>query len=102
MDSLLLPYLEAAEESERQGYLDELLLVYAGPVIKNILWRQLAFRVSQFGVGPENQDAEDLYEENIVKILESLQNLRATRSSQIENFRQYVGGIVTNACRDFL
>ncbi len=58
-----MPYLQATDESERQEHLDELLLVYAAPVVRHLLRLKLGFRVNPFGVNPHNQDAEDLYQE---------------------------------------
>jgi RNA polymerase sigma factor (sigma-70 family) len=102
MDSLLLPYLQATDESERHRQLDELLLVYAGPVIRHTLWRKLAFNVNQFGVSPQNEDAEDLYQEIVVKTIELLHGLPTAEPTDIQNFRQYVSRIATNTCHDYI
>ena len=63
MDQLLLPYLQASDESERQQRLDELLMVHAAPVLRQALRRTLGFYVDQRGINPHNQNAEDLYQE---------------------------------------
>ena len=76
MDQLLLPYLQATDESERQQYLDELLLVHAAPVVRQTLRRKLGFYVSQRGINPHNQDAEDLYQEIMTKVVQTLHDLR--------------------------
>lgn len=102
MDNLLQPYLRATEESERHRHLDELLLVYAGPVIRHTLWRKLAFNVNQFGVSPQNQDAEDLYQEIVVKIVALLHGLGTAGPTDIQNFRQYVSRIAVNTCHDYV
>jgi len=102
MDNLLLPYLTAIDESERQEHLDELLVVYAAPVVRNILRQKLGFYVNQVGVNPYNPDAEDLFHEIITKIIELLTISPVSRSPQIENFEQYVGRIATNTCLDYL
>jgi hypothetical protein len=44
MDQLLLPYLQASDESERERHLDELLVVYATPVVRRILSLKLGFQ----------------------------------------------------------
>jgi RNA polymerase sigma factor (sigma-70 family) len=102
MDNLLLPYLKATDESERQEHLDELLVVYAAPVVRNILRQKLGFHVNQVGVNPYNPDAEDLFHESITKVIELLTLLPVSTSPQIENFEQYVGRIATNACMDYM
>ncbi len=103
MDQLLLPYLQATEETERQRHLDELLLVYSAPVVRQALRRKLGFYVTQLGINPHNQDAEDLYQEIMTKILQMLHDLgTSTTKTDIENLRQYVAGIASNACNDVL
>jgi len=102
MDNLLLLYLTATDESERQEHLDELLVVYAAPVVRHTLRQKLGFHVNQFGVNPYNPDAEDLYHETIAKIIELLTTLQVSRTTQIENFEQYVGRIATNTCLDYI
>lgn len=103
MDQLLLPYLQATDESERQRYLDELLLAHAAPVVRQALRRRLGFYVDQRGTNPHNQDAEDLYQEIIAKIVQALHDLRNTSATaSIQNLKQYVSRIATNACNDVL
>lgn len=103
MDQLLLPYLQATEESERQRYLDDLLLVHAAPVIRQALRRKLGLYVNQFGANPHNQDAEDLYQEIITKVVQALHALRnPSAEAEIQNLKQYVSRIAANACNDAL
>lgn len=102
MDDLLLQYLKATDESERQRQFDELLVVCAAPVIRQTLRQKLGFHVNQLGVNPHNPDAEDLYHEIIAKIIEVLRNLPGSPRPQIENFEHYVAGIAANACLDYM
>jgi RNA polymerase sigma factor (sigma-70 family) len=103
MDQLLLLYLQATDESERQQCLDELLLLHAAPVVRKILRSRLGFHVSQHGTNRNNQEAEDVYQETLTKIVQMLHDLRASsRPTEIENFRRYVTRIAINACHDFL
>src|SRR6266568_9547646 len=102
MDNLLLPYLKASDESERQHHLDELLIVYAGPVVRRTLRQRLGFHVNQLGVNPYNPDAEDLYHEIIAKIIEVLTALPTSSRTEIEDFEKYVGRIAINACLDYI
>ena len=74
MDHVLLPYLQATEESEREQRLEELLLFHAAPEIRFTLRQRLGFHVSQQGVNPHNQDAEDLYREIITKTVQTLRD----------------------------
>jgi hypothetical protein len=53
MDQLLLPYLQASDQSERQQHLDELLMVHAAPVVRQALRRRLGFYVDQSGISCE-------------------------------------------------
>src|SRR5258708_24943734 len=102
MDHVLLSYLQATEESERAQRLEELLLFRADPEIRFTLRQRLGFHVSQSGINPHNQDAEDLYQEIITKTVEILRDLSASAQPEIENFKQYVGRIATNVCINFI
>jgi len=62
----------------------------------------LGFYVSTQGVSEYNQDAEDLYQDTMARIVQRLAELRAGATPEIENFRQYVGRVSTNLCIDFL
>ncbi len=93
MDHVLLPYLQATEESDREHRLEELLLFRVAPEIRFTLRQRLGFHVSQSGVNPHNHDAEDLYQEIIGKTVQILRDLSASGSSpqpEIDNFKQYV------------
>ena len=103
MDQLLLPYLQASNESERQQHLDELLLVHAAPVVRQALRRRLGFHVDQRGLNPHNQDAQDLYQEIMSKIVQALHDLRSSAAkADIQNLKQYVARVAANACNDVL
>jgi RNA polymerase sigma factor (sigma-70 family) len=103
MDQLLLPYLSATDESKRQQHLDELLMIHAAPVVRQTLRRRLGFYVSQRGINPHNQGAEDLYQEIMTKVVQALHDLRNTSAKTgIENLKQYVARIASNACNDVL
>jgi len=102
MDQLLLPYLQATDDAERQLRIDELLLIHAAPVVRHTIRRRLGFYVDQRGSSPHNQDAEDLYQEIMAKVVQALNQSRNASTSLIENFQQYVSRIAANACNDFL
>src|SRR5438067_5765432 len=103
MDQLLLPYLQAVDESERQERLDDLILIHAVPIVRRILRFRLGFHVSQRGTNRDNHEAEDLYQETLTKIVQTLHDLQtSSRSTEIEDLRRYVSSIAINACIDFL
>jgi RNA polymerase sigma factor (sigma-70 family) len=102
MDNLLLPYLRSQDQSQTQQTLEELLTIYAAPIIRRTLRDRLGFYVSVQGVSEFNQEAEDLYQETMTRIVQRLAELRAGAAPEIENFRQYVARISTNLCMDFL
>jgi RNA polymerase sigma factor (sigma-70 family) len=103
MDNLLLPYLSASNESERQKRRDELLTVRAAPIVRQILRRRLGFYVSSQGINENNQDAEDLYQEAMTRIVQVLHELHTPSSTaDIENYEHYVARVASNVCVDFL
>ncbi len=78
-------------------------MLHAAPVVRKILRFRLGFHVSQHGTNRNNQEAEDIYQETLTKIVRRLHDLRtSSRPTEIENFRQYVTRVAINACNDFL
>src|SRR5215213_974485 len=103
MDNVLVPYLTADNEREREQHLDELLTRHAAPLIRQVLRRKFSFYVSGQGVNKNNQDAEDLYQEAITRVVQVLNQLQASsNSTDIENFKAYVSRITSNICIDFI
>jgi RNA polymerase sigma factor (sigma-70 family) len=102
MDNVLVPYLTARDEQDRQQHLDELVTVRAAPVIRQVLRRRLAFYVSAQGVNGNNQDAEDLYQESMTRVVQVLHQLDSASGIEIDNFDLYVSRIASNTCTDFL
>ena len=103
MDPLLLRYCQATDEPERQERLSELVLLHAAPAVRHALRQKFGFYVDQCGINPYNQDAEDLYQEAIAKIVEMLNELHHSSSKgEIEHFRQYSSRIAINVCVNFL
>ena len=102
MDNVLVPYLTARDEHQRQQYLYELLTVCAAPLIRQVLRRRLGFYVSAQGVNENNQDAEDLFQEAMTRVMQILNQLQLSSDRQIENFELYVSRIASNTCTDFL
>jgi RNA polymerase sigma factor (sigma-70 family) len=102
MDSLLVPYLTANNKRERQQQLDELLTLRAAPLIRNVLRRRLGFYVNAQGVNKNNQDAEDIYQEVMTRVLQGLNDLHLPTHTDIESFELYVSRVASNTCIDFL
>ena len=102
MDSVLLSYVTATDARKRQQHLDDLLAVSAAPVIRKVLRQRLGFYVSAQGVNPNNQDAEDLYQEAMMRVVQGLNQLQSRTASDIEDFELYVSRIAANICIDFL
>jgi RNA polymerase sigma factor (sigma-70 family) len=103
MDQLLLPYIEASDETARKKYLEELLLFHAQRVVRRTLLRRLGFSVGTAGTNRFNHDAEDLYQDIITKVTQALHDLRTSPTKPtIKNFERYVGRVATNVCNDFL
>lgn len=102
MDNVLLPYLTADDEGQRQQYLNELLTLRAGPLIRGVLLRKLGFYVSAHGVNENNEDAEDLYQDALTRIVQGLNQLQPAADVEIKNFELYVSRLSANICTDYL
>ena len=102
MDNVLVPYLTADDDGDRQQHLDELLTLRAAPMIRQVLRRRLGFYVSAQGANENNQDAEDLYQEAMTRVVQVLTQLQSSPGVGIANFELYVSRIATNVCIDFL
>lgn len=97
-----MPYLTARDEQQRQQHLYELLTLCAAPLIRQVLRRRLGFYVSAQGVNEGNQDAEDLYQEAVTRVVQVLDQIDSSSGIGIENFALYVSRIASNTCTDFL
>ena len=103
MDTLLLTFFTTTDESRANEALTELLQTHAAPLARLILRRKLGFYVSGLGENPRDPDAEDLYQEILVRVVQGLRRKRlSARVPDIANFRQYVMRIALNVCIDFL
>ena len=103
MDQLLLPYLQANSDSDRDQQLQEILSTYAVPEVRIALRRRLSFFVDARGKSPHNKDAEDLFQEIMTKIVQALHDLTEPSSNAvIEDLQEYIGRITANCCNDVL
>jgi RNA polymerase sigma factor (sigma-70 family) len=102
MDNVLVPYLTTGDDGERHQRLNELLTLRAAPIIRQVLRRRLRFYVSPQGLQENNQDAEDLYQEAMTRVVQLLNQLQQSPRADITNFELYVSRIAANTCKDFL
>lgn len=86
MDNVLVPYITARDEEERQQQLNELVTIRAARVIRQVLRRRLAFYVSAQGVNGK----------------QALDQLYSAPGIEIDSFDLYVSRIASNTCTDFL
>lgn len=99
-DSILLALLQAADEAESQKLQEKLLLEHAAPIIRQILRLRL-----QGELGPlhtRGLDADDLFNDVYVRLMERLRELRLQPDGRIRNFLVYVARVTTNVCHDVL
>ena len=101
MDKLLLRLLNVRDEQERQQCLNELLIIHVAPIVRQVLRLRLGLYVNAQGVNEKNPDAQDLYQEAMTRIIEVLNSDQRSLVT-IENFKRYVGRVVSNVCVDFL
>jgi len=103
IDSLLRPFLEAADEAESQHRLSQLVSEHAEPLIKQIIRYKLRVQLSYEGESVQHQDAEDVYSEVLVRLLKLMQQVKAhPREHAIGNFRSYVAVATYRACYEHL
>jgi hypothetical protein len=116
LDSLVLPFLDAADEEHARAQLGDLLVGHASPLIRQIVGRQL---LSGGGAAARarEQDAEDLHGALMLRLTAQLWTLwRDDRDSgerseapeapelaaPIVSFASYVARAAFNACHEWL
>lgn len=103
MDVILQPLLRSREGSEREHLLGDLIFSYAAPLVRHTLRLRLGFYVNALGVNSHNHDAEDLYHDVVARLLQLLNDPQLYAGEiEVNNFRQYVTRVATNACHDYL
>jgi RNA polymerase sigma factor (sigma-70 family) len=99
MDALLLPYLEAADQSQAEVSLAGLISDVAEPVIRAILRKKLRAHFNSDSQGVEDQEAEDVRSNALVGLIARLRQLKQSpRDNPISNFKSYVAVITYHAC----
>jgi RNA polymerase sigma factor (sigma-70 family) len=103
-DSLVLPFLDAADEEDARARLGDLLIGQASPLILQIVWRQL---LSGGGAAARvrEQDVEDLHGALMLRLTAQLWALRGEEgdgAAPIASFAGYVARAAFNACHEWL
>ena len=102
-DDLLMPFLRATGEAESQRLLGLLISTHAEPVIKKVIISKLRLSFSQASSTNQGSDAEDVYNNVVVKLIAWLRNLKNSPDDKaIGNFRGYVAVMTDNDCNIYL
>jgi RNA polymerase sigma factor (sigma-70 family) len=104
LDSLVLPFLDAADEEDARALLGDLLIGQASPLILQIVRRQL---LSGGGAAARvrEQDVEDLHGALMLRLTAQLWALRSEEgdgAAPIASFAGYVARAAFNACHEWL
>ncbi|HMX25078.1 MAG TPA: sigma factor [Blastocatellia bacterium] len=99
-DAILLALLQATDEAEGQKLQEELLLEHAAPIIRQTLRLRLQGELGSLQA--RGLDADDLFNEVYLKLMERLREMRLQPEARIRNFLVYVARVTTNVCHDVL
>jgi len=103
IDALLLPYIQAAHETDSERLLATLVSEYVEPVIRQVIRSKLRIRFDRLGRASNDPDAEDLYSETLVQLLARLKQLKASPEDKaIGNLRSYVAVLSYHTCYEYL
>jgi DNA-directed RNA polymerase specialized sigma24 family protein len=103
MDSMLQCLLDSQDEAERKRCLDEIIVTHTGPLVRGILGEKLGFFLDQSGRWRGSPDAEDLYDQILLNLIQRLNDLQADpKIYAINNYRQFVISATLNACHSYL
>jgi RNA polymerase sigma factor (sigma-70 family) len=99
IDSLLLAYLRATDESESQTLAAQLISEYAEPVIAGVLRYKLGISLTFASSNGSHQEAEDISSEVILELLTRLRKFKAEPAQMgIKDFRSLVAVMTYQAC----
>ena len=103
MDASLLSNLNATDATTREEFLSDLLIHEAAPLVRKVLRQRLSFYLNHQGANPQQPEAENLYQDILLRLLERSQAwLTDAEQHAIHNYRNLVITIATNACHDYL
>jgi DNA-directed RNA polymerase specialized sigma24 family protein len=101
IDALLLPYLQAAQESEAERLLTTLVSEHIEPVIKRTLRSKLGSRSPQ-GLSASDTDFEDLYSQVLVRLLTRLKECKGRPGEKaIVDLKGYVAVVSYHTCYEY-
>jgi hypothetical protein len=99
VDPLVVPFLQAADETCARERLGELLIAHATPVVGPIIQRQLAFG----GASRRDHEREDLQATVLLRLTAQLWALRRGElASPIVSLPAYAATTAYNACHEWL
>ena len=103
MDSILQYLLDSQDEAERKRRFDEIILVHTVPLVRGILGERLGFYLNPSGKSRSNPEAEDLYHQIMLKLIQRLSDLQAAPEKYaINDYRRYVSSVASNECNSYL
>lgn len=101
-DALLLPFLDAKDESLSEKLITQLILEHAEPVIRRIIKGKLRVPLSASQGGQQNQDALEIAGDLRAAIFAELRELKSDpRRRAIVSFPDYVAVKTYSACADY-
>ncbi|HEY7545763.1 MAG TPA: hypothetical protein VID27_12805, partial [Blastocatellia bacterium] len=102
IDPVLLPYLQAASETESERLLALLIAEKVEPLVKNIIGYKLKVYFNDDHRG-QLSDAEDIYGETVAQLIARLSEIKTNPDDKgIRNFRSYVAVTAYHACYENL
>jgi RNA polymerase sigma factor (sigma-70 family) len=103
IDRVLLPYLEAKDESDSQELAERLIVEEAGPTIQGIIKYKLTVMLDRVTWTCDSQDAEDVYGDVILELLAWLRKFKANpENNTIRNFSGFVASLAYRACATYM
>jgi hypothetical protein len=100
-DPVLLPFLRSADEAEAQDQLSWLATSLVSPVVRKVVGFKLGIYFNSPGDASRHQDAEDLYNEVLLRVIARLRQLKAHGGDEILKFESYVAVVAHHACRKY-
>lgn len=97
-DVLLLPFLRAGGEAERERQLALLVEEHAAPIVRGVVKSKLRASLKPSDGREENQDALELFGDVCADLVAELRGLLDEGARPVTNFRSYVAGVAFNAC----
>ena len=103
IDDLLLPFLDARNEAESEGVLEQLIVKHAQPLIRDIIGFKLKATSSRLRASGDRQEVEDVSNEVIIRLIRTLRDYKSSpRKESISSLRGYVATMAYNASDEYL